>query len=282
MRLHLDIAALDVLITSNAQRHGAPRADEFGARHHAHERRQFHAAALTAQSARPRATLEAQARPHALDEFINDANSSDGDGYLFGGINSPTPPLADLTTAPKSALDAAFLAKFGVTQDDPAAANIGAADMAISSTTNSPPALRRSGLGHDLVVRLRPSHHAAASRQTETVNTSVSANEPALRKLAMAYSMVGDARPRRISARMPETPSSTRQSRSRQRGERSRSTLQTNLGTDAEPHQRRERAAQRAAEPLTEQHRRAGGRRPGRGQGRDRHADAPRSRCPTR
>jgi flagellar hook-associated protein 3 FlgL len=125
----------------------------------------------------------------ALAGFLSNANASDGHDYLFAGINSAMPPLADYDSGPGAAIDAAFLARFGISQSDPGVAAIPGADMADFLDTAFADLFAdpdwntnwSSASSQAMTSRIAPS---------ETVDTSVSANETAMRKLAMAYSMV--------------------------------------------------------------------------------------------
>lgn len=125
----------------------------------------------------------------ALSGFIADMNAADGDDHLFAGINTGNAPIASFDAGPKAAIDAAFLAKFGFTQDDPQAANITDTQMSDFldnefSQIFSDPAWGTtwsSASSQPLTNRISA---------TQTVTSSVTANEPAMRKLAMVYSMV--------------------------------------------------------------------------------------------
>lgn len=125
----------------------------------------------------------------ALSGFIADANASDGKDYLFSGINTAIKPLADFTSGPKAAIDAAFVAKFGVAPGDPAASTIDGASMSsfldneFAQLFNSSNWASTWSSAADQPTRNSISMH-------ESVDTSVSANQPAIRNLAMAYSMV--------------------------------------------------------------------------------------------
>ncbi len=128
----------------------------------------------------------------ALASFVNNVNASDGHEYLFGGINTLVAPMPGFDGGPaKAALDAAFLAKFGLTQGDPGVANIDAGDMAdflaneFADLFGDPEwgASWSSAADDTLATRLGAS---------QTIDTSVSANQPAMRKLAMVYSMVSE------------------------------------------------------------------------------------------
>jgi flagellar hook-associated protein 3 FlgL len=151
----------------------------------------FLEALMSAGDANGSVTTLRQTADSALAGFITNANASGGHDYLFGGINASVPPLADYAGSPAAAaVDAAFLAKFGVTQDDPAAAAITATDMADFlanefATLFDDPAWGgtwSAAADQPLATRLGP---------TDAVDSSVSANQPAMRKLAMVYSMVG-------------------------------------------------------------------------------------------
>ncbi len=108
--------------------------------------------------------------------------------YLFAGINTDVKPVADFSdpsSAAKAAFDAAFLAKFSFTQSDPAAASITAADMEDFLTNYVEPQFLGSGW---------ETNWSSASNQkitsrislNETAETSMTANETGVRKLAMA------------------------------------------------------------------------------------------------
>lgn len=113
--------------------------------------------------------------------------------YLFGGINTSVQPVTDYAagSAAKSAIDAAFLAKFGFAQNAPAAANISAADMQSFLDTTFKAQFADPAWGTNWSTASDQVMSGRVS-STETINTSVSANEPAFRGLAMAYTMLSD------------------------------------------------------------------------------------------
>ena len=124
---------------------------------------------------------------NALQSFIATTNMSGTGGFLFGGINSAVKPMADFDDGPQAAIAAAFQAKFGVAIGDAGAADISAADMTdfldneFSALFDDPQWSTWSSAS-DQAVRSRVT-------PTETLDTSVSANQPAMRKLAMVYAM---------------------------------------------------------------------------------------------
>lgn len=114
--------------------------------------------------------------------------------YVFAGINTDVKPFVDYEATPPSpakvAVDAAFLARFGIAQSDPAAANITAADMTDFLNNQfaalfQDPAYASWSSASNTNVKSRIS-------TTELVDTSVNANETGFRKLAMAYTMLSD------------------------------------------------------------------------------------------
>jgi flagellar hook-associated protein 3 FlgL len=140
----------------------------------------------------PDATLQTLGSS-ALQQFIGLANTTSGDQYVFGGINSSTPPLADFSATPpssaKSALDSAFQTAFGVLPTDPAASTISAS--AIQNFLNGPFAAQFSG------ANWTTNWSAASSTNTsseiapgQTIDTSTNANQPGFQQLAQAYAML--------------------------------------------------------------------------------------------
>lgn len=123
-----------------------------------------------------------------LEDFIRMANASDGRNYLFAGINSDVAPLGPYEDAAKAMVDAAFLAKFGFDQSDARVSQIGASDMAdflaneFAALFDDPDWAGGWSTASDRAIRAHIS-------PKEVVDTSVSINEPATRKLAMVYTM---------------------------------------------------------------------------------------------
>jgi len=139
---------------------------------------------------------EAQADAKSrLDALLDTMNTAFGNGYIFSGVNTDVKPLTDYFGTPPSAASQgvanAFFAEFGITQSDPAVANISPADMQTFIDTtfadlfDDPSWSTDWSSASDQNVRSRIS-------TSELVDTSVNANEAAFRKLAMAYTMVAD------------------------------------------------------------------------------------------
>jgi flagellar hook-associated protein 3 FlgL len=128
-----------------------------------------------------------------LDSLIGALNVTTDGQYLFGGINTGVQPMTGYAagSTSKNAVDAAFLANFGFTQTDPAVSGISAAamqnfvDTTFKAQFDDPAWGANWSTASDQVMRSRIS-------TTETIDSSASANEPAFRKLAMAYTMLSD------------------------------------------------------------------------------------------
>ena len=128
-----------------------------------------------------------------LDALISNLNTSVGNQYVFGGINSYQQPVAAYTASPasasKQAVDSAFSAAFGSSQTSTGAGSISSADMTtflngpFSSLFEASSFSPTWSSASDTVVSSRIS-------TTQTVNTSVSANSAPFRQLAQAYTMV--------------------------------------------------------------------------------------------
>lgn len=188
VRLHIDTAAFEALIDSNGALAGRLSQSQAALDQIRGSADSFLAQLVASRDSAVPVELQGGA---ALAGFIDGANASDGRDYLFGGINSAVAPLSAMDAGPRAAIDAAFLAKFGVTQDDPLAADINAVDMQdfldneFAAIFADPDWGTTWSVASDQVTRNRIS-------PTETVATSVSANQPAMRKLAMVYSMVAE------------------------------------------------------------------------------------------
>lgn len=128
-----------------------------------------------------------------LDALTSILNSSLNGEHLFAGINTDVKPIADYSAGSpsKTAFDAAFAGFFGFPQNDPAAANITAAQMQNFLATAVEPQFL--GAGWDANWS-NASDETITSRiaLNETAQTSVSANNDGVRKLAMAATSVFD------------------------------------------------------------------------------------------
>lgn len=127
-----------------------------------------------------------------LESAISTLNVSDGRRYLFGGVQSGSAPMSDYDDGAQAAAITAFQTAFGGrTPDDPSISDITPADMetfldgAFAAEFGDPAWGTNWSAASDEV-------RTSAISPSETVTTSTTANETAMRKLAMAYTMVAE------------------------------------------------------------------------------------------
>jgi flagellar hook-associated protein 3 FlgL len=127
--------------------------------------------------------------------FISTLNTSHSGEYIFGGINIGQPPMVDYFATPpaanKLAVDSGFLLAFGVPQSSPGVGAITASQM---QSFLSGPFNNLFSPANWTSLWSNASSQSIQNRisLTQTTVTSVSANDPALQKLATAYAMVSD------------------------------------------------------------------------------------------
>ena len=131
----------------------------------------------------------------ALQSLISGANTTSGDQYVFGGINSAVTPMADYystpTSAAKTAVDQAFQTAFGVLPSDPGAANISASDM--QSFLSGPFAALFQGAPWSADWSSASSVNTSAEiAPGQTVTTSTDANQQGFQQLAQASAMLSE------------------------------------------------------------------------------------------
>jgi flagellar hook-associated protein 3 FlgL len=131
----------------------------------------------------------------ALQSLIASANTTSGDQYVFGGINSAVAPIADYYSTPtstaKAAVDQVFETTFGVLPSDPAAANISASAM--QSFLSGPfVALFQGAAWKSDWSPASSTNTSAEVAPGQTVTTSTNANQPGFQQLAQAYTMLSE------------------------------------------------------------------------------------------
>lgn len=129
-----------------------------------------------------------------FEEFTSLMNQSSSGQYLFAGINTDVQPFDDFFASPSStsasAVTAAFTSAFGFAPDDPAVSTITPAAMeafldgAFAQIFEDDAQWQASwSSASDRNIRSRISPHVNAE-------TSLNANEPAVRNVTAAYAMV--------------------------------------------------------------------------------------------
>ena len=143
--------------------------------------------------ASPELTLtDAKGTIQALTAILNTSYNGE---HLFAGINTDVQPINDFTAAGspnKAAFDAAFLTHFGFAQSAPAAANITAAQMDTFLTTVVEPQFLGAGWQGTWSNATDEGITSRIALNEVSIQTSVSANDKGLRKLAMASATVTD------------------------------------------------------------------------------------------
>jgi flagellar hook-associated protein 3 FlgL len=147
------------------------------------------------QTGQTSAAVIQQSATNGLQSLIAGLNTSLGGQYTFAGVNTDVKPITDYFANPpsanKQAVDNAFLTTFGFAQSSPQVATIAPAAMQSFIDNQLTPLFQGANWSSDWssassqVIRSRIS-------PTELVDTSVSANESGMQKLAMAYTMVSD------------------------------------------------------------------------------------------
>jgi flagellar hook-associated protein 3 FlgL len=129
-----------------------------------------------------------------LDAMTGILNSSLNGEHLFAGINTDVRPLNayDAPASPaKAAFDAAFLAHFGYAQTDPAAASMSAAEMTAFLTTVVEPQFLGAGWQANW-SNATDERITSRIALNESAETSVSANDDGVKKLAMIAATVSE------------------------------------------------------------------------------------------
>lgn len=131
----------------------------------------------------------------ALSTFTDASNTTLNGTFLFGGINSDAKPVEIYNSTPPSAAETAvsdaFQAAFGISQSDPAVANISAADM--QSFLEGPfKDIFETDQWKDTWSNASDQNIKSRISTSELIETSANANQTAFRKLAEAYTMMSD------------------------------------------------------------------------------------------
>ncbi|TPK80103.1 flagellar hook-associated family protein [Mesorhizobium sp. B2-4-12] len=142
-----------------------------------------------------------------IQQLASILNTSVNGEYLFAGTNTDVKPINDFTAAgspAKAAFDASFVAKFGFTPDDPAAATITAAQMDDFITNDVTPQFLGAGWQANM-SNATDQQIVSRIALNETTATSTSANSDGVKKLAMAAAMVSSLMSTNISQAAKDT-----------------------------------------------------------------------------
>lgn len=168
----------------------------------------------------------------ALQNLIEELNTSVSGEYVFGGINSGVPPItnyyASASSANQAALNSAFSSTFGFSQSSSSVSSITGAQMQSFLTNQFAPLFSSANWSSDWSQASDTTIMSQIS-DTETVSSSVSANQSAFQDLAQAYSMVANLGTQNLSADALNTLISNATTLVQQ-GITGLTNLQTNLG----------------------------------------------------
>lgn len=139
------------------------------------------------------ATALQQQASSALQGFASLANASVGGVYVFGGINSGAAPIADYAQTPASAaqtaVDAAFQTTFGFATTSPNVSTITSSQMQ-SFLSNQFAALFSGASWTSTWSSASDAPSSNRIGSSQTVATSVSANQAGFQNMAQALTMV--------------------------------------------------------------------------------------------
>jgi flagellar hook-associated protein 3 FlgL len=128
-----------------------------------------------------------------LQGLVSQLNTNVAGQFIFGGINSSVPPLTEFTSgsANQQAVAAAFEGAFGFSQSDPNVSSITSAQMQSFLTTQFSPLFQGTSW-EGTWSSASDTPVASQISPSQTVVTSVSANQPAFQELAQAYTTMAD------------------------------------------------------------------------------------------
>lgn len=126
----------------------------------------------------------------AMQSLVASANATYDDQFVFGGINSSTPPLASFSASSsnETALISAFQTQFGFSPTSAAAANVTASQM--TSFLNGPFASEFSGANWSNWSSASSTDESAEIAPGEIAETSTSLNSGGFQQLTEAYAML--------------------------------------------------------------------------------------------
>jgi len=168
----------------------------------------------------------------SLNDLTTSLNSSFDGGYLFAGINTSNAPITDYygTSAPNAqAVDNAFSAAFGMTQSSANVSSISGTAMQNFLNGQFASLFQGTNWASDWSSATDQVQTTQISA-TETVATSVSANQNAFKELASAYTMVANLGTQNLNSDAYAAVMSTAQS-TMSKAINDLTDLQANVGT---------------------------------------------------
>lgn len=190
--LNRDLKRLDGIVDSNGLVSSRLSATQQGLQQIGAAAQNFLSGLTSSASGDATYALTQKSARGTLDTLTAVLNTSLNGEYLFAGTNTDVKPINDFApgSPSKTAFDAAFAAHFGFSQTDAAAQGITAAQMDNFMTTVVEPMFTGTGWSN----WSNATDQGITSRITlnETTESSVSANQDGIRKVAITAAIVAD------------------------------------------------------------------------------------------
>lgn len=170
----------------------------------------FAASLIAVRSGNVGAQVIADDGKNNLQSLIASLNTSINGEYLFAGINTDVRPVTDYYSTPTSATKTAFdteLANFCTSVGAASPADLSASDLSTFIDTNLNTMFGATSWSNPTTGWSSASNQNVKSRisTSELIETSANANDPAFRKLAMAYTMVSELANKGLSEKAYQT-----------------------------------------------------------------------------
>lgn len=194
--LNRDLERLSGIVDSNGLVSSRLAATQKGLRQIGESAQTFLSSLTSSASGDAAYALTQKSARATLDMLTSVLNTSLNGEYLFAGTNTDVKPINDFTpgSATKTDFDAKFAAYFSFDQNDPQAKDITTAQMQGFITTVIEPSFLGTGWSDPANPWSNATDQGITSRITlnETTETSVSANDVGIRKVAMAAAVISD------------------------------------------------------------------------------------------
>ncbi|WP_026790440.1 flagellar hook-associated family protein [Pleomorphomonas oryzae] len=170
----------------------------------------FSASLIAVRSGNVGAEVISDDAKNNLQSLIASLNSSINGEYLFAGINTDVRPVTDYYSTPTSATKTAFdteLANYCTSVGAASPADLSASDLSTFIDTNLTTMFNATNWSDPTTGWSSASNQNVKSRisTSELIETSANANDPAFRKLAMAYTMVSELANKGLSEKTYQT-----------------------------------------------------------------------------
>lgn len=196
-----EIAALQGTIDANGQLAGRLDASQAALSRIVGDGNSFLATLMSARGDSSSAGIVARQAEEGLKAFIEAVNTSFSGVYVFGGLESGTPPMSDYFASPpplsRQAVDAAFQAEFGITATDPGVASISASSMQAFADNAFQALFDDSAWSANWTPATAQSVTSLIAKD-RAVASSVTARSEAFRNITAAFVLIADGGTRNL------------------------------------------------------------------------------------